>query len=655
MALGRRKREEEREVAESQLNASDLQLEEKELRDLTAWEAEQAQTLGRLGRLRRHLTRHWITYISIFLLGVGLSAFLFPRISNLFNNSIIRLRQKELQAVVDTLSEEEKEQKLRAAKEENERISRVGNRLVDFLNGRREQVHTNVYGTPEGDLFSMGLVAIPKIDCQISIFEGTTDNVLLHGAGHLYESSLPVGGPGTHTVLTAHSGLLGVDYFTRLDELKEGDYFFIQNLNETLAYRVRGKQVVLPDEVSSLGVIKQEDLATLVTCTPVGVNSHRLLVTGERVDFESVKALYDTYAEKHVAFDSFFGWLLAHPLWATLLGLLLLLLLALLLWLILRWRKKRRQATATGGPESEEGGRAFPSGGYWEAPQPEPLAPQGAALLAEQSVYGAAAPQPIYTSPSGSPAVFGGQPFYGSAVGSEMGLTTASMPVSAAGYGPVAAQGFAQTGDFAQAQGFAPVQGFAQAQTAAGFVASPQPAFGQRGQSLSWPASQYPASAVPSATMPTYAPGSTPSAAPSYSPAFARSSYPSPSYPAPFYPTPSTPSASPYASPQPTSEGTAWPSATAGAAGQVAGARGQAATTGTICSATAGTAWPSTAAVAQPAGIRQPNLQPPTGYRRPPVPQASQATSSPHENLRASLRQLYSPEAGKGQAEGGLR
>ncbi|MDR2703470.1 MAG: class C sortase [Cellulomonadaceae bacterium] len=130
---------------------------------------------------------------------------------------------------------------------------------------------------------AMSEVYIPKIAAQVPIYHGTGAWELAHGAGHLYGSSLPVGGASTHTVVTAHAGVPGNELFTRLAELEIGDEFTIHTSNLRLTYRVNKIQTVLPDEVEPLAVVSDQDLATLVTCTPININTHRLLVTGERV------------------------------------------------------------------------------------------------------------------------------------------------------------------------------------------------------------------------------------------------------------------------------------------------------------------------------------------------------------------------------------
>ena len=137
----------------------------------------------------------------------------------------------------------------------------------------------------------MGYVGIPKIQVNLPIYHGTDAEVLDRGVGHLLGSSLPVGGKNTHTILTGHSGMASQKMFTDLEQLTQGDVFYLNVLNETLAYQVTEINTVLPYETDLLGIVPGEDLCTLVTCTPYGVNTHRLLVRGYRIPYEEALTL----------------------------------------------------------------------------------------------------------------------------------------------------------------------------------------------------------------------------------------------------------------------------------------------------------------------------------------------------------------------------
>ena len=137
----------------------------------------------------------------------------------------------------------------------------------------------------------MGYVGIPKIQVNLPIYHGTDAEVLDRGVGHLLGSSLPVGGKNTHTILSGHSGMASQKMFTGLEQLSPGDIFYLNVLNETLAYQVTEINTVLPYETDLLGIVPGEDLCTLVTCTPYGVNTHRLLVRGYRIPYEEALTL----------------------------------------------------------------------------------------------------------------------------------------------------------------------------------------------------------------------------------------------------------------------------------------------------------------------------------------------------------------------------
>ncbi|MDW8777673.1 class C sortase [Streptococcus suis] len=180
----------------------------------------------------------------------------------------------------------------------------------------------------------IGFVEIPKINEQIPIYAGTTEDVLQKGAGHLEGSSLPIGGESTHTVISAHRGLPNASLFTNLDRLKIGDQFYIHNIAETLAYEVDQILVVEPSDFDPVMVQSGEDYATLLTCTPYMINSHRLLVRGHRVPYEPKVAA----KQKPIFFLDMLS-----------LSYLIAFLLMLLIFGVLYLRRKRKQQKARGG------------------------------------------------------------------------------------------------------------------------------------------------------------------------------------------------------------------------------------------------------------------------------------------------------------------
>lgn len=144
----------------------------------------------------------------------------------------------------------------------------------------------------------MGYITIPKIQVDLPIYHGTESETLDKGVGHLLGSSLPVGGESTHTILSGHSGMASQKMFTDLEQLREGDVFYLRVLNEVLAYQVKAIMTVEPRSTAFLGVVTGEDLCTLVTCTPTGVNTHRLLVRGTRMPYEEAVAVEEEIAKQ---------------------------------------------------------------------------------------------------------------------------------------------------------------------------------------------------------------------------------------------------------------------------------------------------------------------------------------------------------------------
>lgn len=195
------------------------------------------------------------------------------------------------QSAVDNKNVEEIKQILADAEEYNNMLFQSNGAVVDNLDTSvlSEESYNNLLNQSNG---IMGSIEIPKIDVDLPIYHGTSDEVLQVGIGHIMGTSLPIGGENTHAVLSGHRGLPGSKLFTRLDEMEEGDLFFIQVMGNTLAYKVYDIRVVDPDNTEVMEIKAGRDDVSLVTCTPYGLNTHRLVVTGERVPYE--KAEYDS-------------------------------------------------------------------------------------------------------------------------------------------------------------------------------------------------------------------------------------------------------------------------------------------------------------------------------------------------------------------------
>jgi len=191
----------------------------------------------------------------------------------------------------------------------------------------------------------MAYVEIPKIGVELPIYHGSDDETLERGTGHLLGSSLPVGGENTHSVITGHSGMATQKMFTDLEQLEPGDVFYLRVLDTVLAYQVREINTVLPHETSLLGITSGEDLCTLVTCTPTGVNTHRLLVTGSRIPYEEAQEVQEVVTRQEETASRWEGQYLT-GLFIGILAVLALLLIALTIRQIYQriQKPKRRKA-----------------------------------------------------------------------------------------------------------------------------------------------------------------------------------------------------------------------------------------------------------------------------------------------------------------------
>ena len=224
---------------------------------------------------------------AIFAIGL----ILYPLISNYVNNQYLSVVRSEYENTVKNLDSGVYDSAREAAQAYNEGLNPI-RYDKDAVEAASVSYYELLDLTGSG---LMGYVEIPKIDVNLPIYHGTSEDVLQKGIGHLVGSSLPIGGEGFHSVLTGHSGLAGKRLFSDLDQLAPGDTFFLHVLGETLAYEVTEINRVLPYETGLLLAVPGEDLCTLVTCTPFGVNTHRLLVRGSRVPYE--KAAEETAKE----------------------------------------------------------------------------------------------------------------------------------------------------------------------------------------------------------------------------------------------------------------------------------------------------------------------------------------------------------------------
>ena len=218
-----------------------------------------------------------IILILIFL--VGLSVMLYPTVSDYINQKNQSRAVASYSEEVENLSDVDYQAYFDAADDYNRRLAETPDAFYrpDEVSGYTDTLDVSGTGI-------MGYITIPKIGVELPIYHGTSDGVLQVAAGHLEGSSLPVGGAGTHAVISAHRGLPSAKLFTNLDELEVGDTFTITVLDRVLTYEVDQISIVLPTETDLLQPVEGKDYVTLMTCTPYGINTHRLLVRGKRIE-----------------------------------------------------------------------------------------------------------------------------------------------------------------------------------------------------------------------------------------------------------------------------------------------------------------------------------------------------------------------------------
>ena len=230
-------------------------------------------------------SRQIVVFFAILMILTGAAVFSYPFVSNALANRNASVAVQEYNASVSSLGREDIDAIKEAAKAYNDQLERVVGKNAQ---GEGAVQDSYIDLIQLGD--ALGYITIPKIDVNLPIYEGTGYDVLAYGIGHLSETSYPLGGESTHCALSGHRGMAEPELFTNLDKLELGDRFYLHVLDEVLAYQVDQVLVVEPEQVEALEIIEGEDLCTLVTCTPIGINSHRLLVRGTRVEYEGEEA-----------------------------------------------------------------------------------------------------------------------------------------------------------------------------------------------------------------------------------------------------------------------------------------------------------------------------------------------------------------------------
>lgn len=280
--------------------------------------------------------RNW-PFLLIFFIGGLIMAY--PLISNIYYRT-------ETQDIVSTFDEDKR--KLDAAEIEHRMAlakaynASLHNSVADPYNDEQKKAGREAYAHMIELRERIGHVEVPKIHQDLPIYAGTSEEVLQEGIGHLEGTSLPIGGISTHTVLTGHAGLPKAKLFTDLKKLKIGDHFYIHNFAETLAYEVDNIEVVLPTDFEHLMIVPNEDRATLLTCTPYMINTHRLFVQGHRIPYVPEVEKAEKAGPWAWLLDYWYVWLV---LLVVIVGL------VCYLW---RRRKKKREVEVGGSGEKAE-------------------------------------------------------------------------------------------------------------------------------------------------------------------------------------------------------------------------------------------------------------------------------------------------------------
>lgn len=226
------------------------------------------------------MKKHMSTIIMIAVFVCGLSLFLYPTLSDLYNDYLNKKLIGEYEDAFASIDQETYEKAMQDAEAYNENFNNQ-DKLEEL-----GLTYENVLNVANNGV--MGYIEIPKISVSLVIYHSIEEDLLQNGIGHMEGTALPIGGGSSHSVLAGHTGLPSAKLLTNLDHLRLGDTFTIHVLDEELVYQIDDISIVEPHEVSKIGVVSGKDYVTLVTCTPYGVNSHRLLVRGARVDGNSV-------------------------------------------------------------------------------------------------------------------------------------------------------------------------------------------------------------------------------------------------------------------------------------------------------------------------------------------------------------------------------
>ena len=299
------------------------------------------------------MRERFLNWLPLVLVLVGVAVLLYPVMATQHNNDEQQRLANMYTATVNAADPDTITAKRASAEAYNNSLE--GAPILDpWLESQRPDTPQYQAYLHEMDIDPvMARIVIPSIHVSLPIYHGTDSRTLTEGVGHLFGTSLPIGGPSTHSVLTGHTGLSTATMFDNLNQLKKGDVFYVSSLGQTLKYEVNDITVVKPEETDSLRKVPGRDLVTLITCTPYGVNSHRLLVTGERVPMDPTAAA----AEEAKALPA------PMQTWMKAIIVAVVIILAVVVGILVRlwWTRRRRTRGAAGravkGSAAREAGR----------------------------------------------------------------------------------------------------------------------------------------------------------------------------------------------------------------------------------------------------------------------------------------------------------
>lgn len=307
---------------------------------------EAPETVGeRDQRIRKaQRRRRLFTILPPVLLVLGILVLLYPVIATYQNNLEQQRIAKAFSAEQTNLGPDVLKDELARADEYNRQAAEAP--ILDpWLESQRPNTPQYSNYLSQLDVNPvMATVKVPSADISLPIYHGTEASTLEKGVGHLFGTALPVGGEGTHTVLTGHSGLGSATMFDHLNRVKVGDVFYIEVLGRHLKYKVTDIRTVLPNETESLNKVAGKDLATLITCTPYGINTHRLLVTGERVPMDDQQVAAESAKVEPAVVQT---WMIA-----VVVGIIAVLIATAVLWGFARKNRKKREAEAAAAAEA---------------------------------------------------------------------------------------------------------------------------------------------------------------------------------------------------------------------------------------------------------------------------------------------------------------